>query len=131
MELNVEIGFIIDSQPEILLMCKLCKDIKDEFNLEGDWYFLSYSSVPYPIPLGWLFRNDSNVILKLTNVHLQFKNSFVKEIPPGWKTICQFDIKGEINIGESDTWKRVNDSQIIYPFSKAEMREKQIKSVIE
>jgi hypothetical protein len=92
MEQNVE----LDSHPQIVLMCKACKDIKDEFNLEGDWYFLSYSSVSYPMPLEWLFRNDSNVILKLTNVHLQFKNSFVKEIPPGWKTICQFDIKGEI-----------------------------------
>lgn len=115
-----------------MILSRLSNVAKFTLKLEGEWYYLDYSLlIEYPIPLGWLFRNNSNTILELTNVHLHFVNSYIKEIPTGYSTICQFNIKGELNIGESDTWKHTSSSQVIYPFSKAEMREKQIKSILE
>ena len=73
---------------EILVESKLGKKVLKELKLEGVWYFVTYS--PDTFPIGTLFTDGINRYV-LTNVHLQFENSFVKEIPQGWKTICQFD----------------------------------------
>ena len=133
----------------LILMNRLSKDAKVKLKLEGDWYWVNYSTVIYPIPLGWLFRNeydsrsqysDKLVILELTNVYLctTHDSSYIEEIPPGWQTICQFNINGNLEISENDALPKYHDvlyyldgTQKIYPFTKAEMREKQIKTVLE
>lgn len=115
-----------------MILSRLSNAAKDTLEIKGEWYYLDYALIANPIPLGWFFRNNSNSILELTNVHLHYANSYIKEIPIGYSTICQFNIiKGELNIEEGDNWTPISSSQVIYPFSKAEMREKQIKSVIE
>ena len=130
---------VVDS---LVLMSRLSKDVKVKLKLDGEWYFVDYSPVIYPIPLGWLFRNeydsrsqysDNVIILELTNVYLYttHENSIIEEIPPGWQTICQFNINGNLEIRESGTFGYSEGAMHIYPFTKAEMREKQIKSVIE
>jgi hypothetical protein len=73
---------------EILIESKLSKKALKSLKLEGVWYFVTYSSDN--VPIGTLFTDGVNRYI-LTNVHLQFKNYFVKEIPTGYQTICQFD----------------------------------------
>jgi hypothetical protein len=73
---------------EILVESLLSKKVLKDLNLEGVWYFVDYSA--YTFPIGTLFTDGVNRYI-LTNVHLQWKNSFIKEISEGCKTICQFD----------------------------------------
>jgi hypothetical protein len=116
----------------LVIQGRVSNSIKEHFNLEKDnWFFVSYS--PFAIPIGWLFHDEKGNTLELVNIHLQFNKSYVDKIPTGWKTICQFNI--DIDIRETETWALGNviDKHTIkiYPFTKAEMREKQIKSIIE
>jgi hypothetical protein len=77
------------------------QEVLNEFDIKGVWYFVSYAIKDFPI--GTLFENKEGKRFKLINVHLQFKNCFIDNIPEGYKTMCQFDevIENQITI---DTW---------------------------
>lgn len=114
----------------LIIQARVAKKVREKLNLEDNWFFVSYSPFTSPrIPIGWLFSDENGNTIELANIRLQYDNSYLKEIPAGWQTICQF--YGDIDIFEADTWNWNDFSIKIYPFTIAEMREKQIKSVID
>ena len=122
----------------LVIQGRVAKNIRKPI-WEDNCFFVSHS--PLTIPIGWLFHDEKGNILELVKVYMQEdlffqyekaiqEDLYLKEIPKGWSSICQFN--GDIDIDEINGWEYKEEIiKKIYPFTKAEMREKQIKSIIE